>query len=68
MSKAKALRALKRRRMMATNGYAGHLLDLWLATGCADDFEFPGGNDRHWRSYLKSQRFKNRKTRQAVKP
>ena len=68
MSKAKALRALKRRRMMATNGYSGHLLDLWFAAGLADDFEFPGGGSRQYRNYIKSQYIKSRTVRQEVKP
>lgn len=45
MSKAKALRALKRRRMQAQAGYTMHLLDLWFA-GAED---LPGSQTRYIR-------------------
>lgn len=49
MSKAKALRALKRRRMQAQFGYKMHLLDLWFAGA-----DMPGRQTEYLRTARKA--------------
>jgi hypothetical protein len=51
MSKAKALRALKRERMQAQNGYTWHLLDVYIAHGG----DLPGGETYYSRMARRAQ-------------
>ena len=50
MSKAKALRALKRKRMRAQYGYTLHLLDVLVATG-----QMPGAETYYIRIARKAE-------------
>lgn len=53
MSKRQALRALKRQKLAAREGYQMHLLDLWFSAECGDAIDLPGNGTGYHRRLLK---------------